>query len=279
MLTIASKIDNLTSIEHFEEIAKVSDGILLARGHLADEIPVEKVFHFQKAIIVRCNMLGLPVIVATQMLESMCTSPRPTRAEASDVANSVIDGADALMLTDETAIGDYPIEAIQMMNSICFKAEGIIDYNRQSDKIRTTVLESSRSHHMDDSESVASSAVKTAHDVQANLIACLSLSGNSAIKIAKYRPEKPILVLTPSETIARQLEGLIKNCICTVISEEIAMNQLNVANLAINIGREKQLLIHNDKDIMKKNRIVFIYGIHGFIRDSTSVLQIIDVTD
>ena len=149
------------------------------------------------------------------MLESMITNPRPTRAECADVANAVLDGTDCVMLSGETANGEYPGEAVRMMANTCVEAESIIDYDGLDFHIRAQTLK--KYGYLTAPESICSSAVKSAWDLQATLICVLTETGNSARMIAKYRPNVPIMVLTPSPSVARQCTGYMKNCVSVVL--------------------------------------------------------------
>eukprot|EP00191_Tetraselmis_sp_GSL018_P017116 CAMPEP_0177577978 /NCGR_PEP_ID=MMETSP0419_2-20121207/76_1 /TAXON_ID=582737 /ORGANISM="Tetraselmis sp., Strain GSL018" /LENGTH=622 /DNA_ID=CAMNT_0019066337 /DNA_START=417 /DNA_END=2283 /DNA_ORIENTATION=+ len=187
---IISKIENQEGIANFDAILEKSDGIMVARGDLGMEIPTEKIFLAQKMMIQKCNIAGKPVITATQMLESMGKSPRPTRAEAADVANAVLDGTDCVMLSGETAAGDYPVKAVEVMNSICKEAEASIDYST----LFASILRQAPMP-MSPLESLASSAVRTAHKVHASLIVVLTRKGETARLVAKYKPVVPILTV------------------------------------------------------------------------------------
>lgn len=202
-IKIISKIENEEGLKNFNEICDASDGIMVARGDLGMEIPPEKVFLAQKMMIARCNQRGKPVVTATQMLESMVTLPRPTRAEASDVANAVLDGTDCVMLSGETAGGKFPLEAVTIMRRVCEEAEAVIDYGSLYLHTRLATLDLSKT--MTAVESVCSSAVKATVDSNCQLIVVLTETGHTALMIAKYRPKVPILAITASETTMRQL--------------------------------------------------------------------------
>jgi pyruvate kinase len=203
---IISKIENQEGLINFDEICAESDGIMVARGDLGMEIPPEKVFLAQKIIVAKCNIAGKPVICATQMLESMTKAPRPTRAEAGDVANAILDGADAVMLSGETAGGDFPVEAVTIMRKIVEEAEASLDYLTLYSDIRKLVLQ--RDTRMDTVEAMTSTVVKTAADAGAVLIIVLTESGETARFVAKYRPKATILAVTSSEYTARSMNTL-----------------------------------------------------------------------
>jgi len=202
-IKIISKIENEEGLINIDDIIKESDGIMVARGDLGMEIPTEKVFLAQKMIIGKCNIAGKPVVTATQMLESMTGLPRPTRAEASDVANAVLDGTDCVMLSGETAGGKFPLNAVTIMRRICEEAEAVLDYSALYMNTHAGVL--AKYECVDTVESVCSSAVKACIDSRAPLIMCLTETGHTARMVAKYRPKGVILAITASESTARQL--------------------------------------------------------------------------
>lgn len=171
-------------------------------------------------MIYKANAMGRPVVTATQMLESMITNPRPTRAECSDVANSVLDGTDCVMLSGESANGEYPKDAVTMLSNICIEAETILDYDATYEGIRQRVLKKGA---MSPLESTASSAVKTAWDIKAKLIVVASdETGDVARHVAKYRPTVPVLVLTTKDWVARQVQGYVKNAVGKVVDAAVA---------------------------------------------------------
>jgi len=202
-IKIISKIENQAGLENIDEIIDESDGIMVARGDLGMEIPTEKVFLAQKMMISKCNLKGKPVITATQMLESMCNLPRPTRAEASDVANAVLDGTDCVMLSGETAGGAFPLNAVNIMRRICEEAESVIDYPSLYLARRMSVM--AHFQTMCPVESICSAAVKASIDSKCPLIVALTETGHTAKLIAKYRPQATILAISASESSVRQL--------------------------------------------------------------------------
>ncbi|KAL0828578.1 hypothetical protein Bca101_052256 [Brassica carinata] len=187
-IMLMSKVENQEGVLNFDDILRETDAFMVARGDLGMEIPIEKIFLAQKMMIYKCNLAGKPVVTATQMLESMIKSPRPTRAEATDVANAVLDGTDCVMLSGESAAGAYPEIAVKTMAKICIEAESSLDYNTIfKEMIRATPLP------MSTLESLASSAVRTANKARAKLIIVLTRGGTTAKLVAKYRPAVPIL--------------------------------------------------------------------------------------
>ncbi|KAG2671480.1 hypothetical protein I3760_14G138100 [Carya illinoinensis] len=193
-ILLMSKVENQEGVANFDDILANSDAFMVARGDLGMEIPIEKIFLAQKVMIYKCNIQGKPVVTATQMLESMIKSPRPTRAEATDVANAVLDGTDCVMLSGETAAGAYPELAVRTMAKICVEAEGTLDYG--------DVFKRQMQHSpvpMSPLESLASSAVRTANSAKAAVILVLTRGGSTAKLVAKYRPGMPILSVVVPE--------------------------------------------------------------------------------
>lgn len=193
-ILLMSKVENQEGVANFDDILLNSDAFMVARGDLGMEIPIEKIFLAQKVMIYKSNLQGKPVVTATQMLESMIKSPRPTRAEATDVANAVLDGTDCVMLSGETAAGAYPELAVQTMAKICIEAENTIDYKDLFKRIAANVP-----IPMSPLESLASSAVRTAIASKATLILVLTRGGTTAKLVAKYRPGIPILSVVVPE--------------------------------------------------------------------------------
>ena len=264
-IRIISKIENQAGLQHFDEILAESDAIMVARGDLGMEIPPEKVFLAQKMMISKCNLAGKPVITATQMLESMCKNPRPTRAEASDVANAVLDGTDCVMLSGETAGGDFPIHSVHIMRRICEEAESVIDYYSLFNSIRDGVIASKQT--LDIPESVASSAVKAATDASCKLIIALTETGHTARLLAKYRPAQPILALSAGESTSRHLQ------ICRgVISLQVPSFQGTEHVILSAIEHAKELGL-----CKKGDRVVVVHGVQEEVSGHSNLMKVLDV--
>ena len=197
-MEIIPKIENLEGVKNFDAILEVSDGIMVARGDLGVEVPAEDVPLIQKEIIRKCNAAGKPVIVATQMLDSMERNPRPTRAEVSDVGNAILDGTDAIMLSGETASGDYPVEAVSTMNRIAQRIESSLEY-------KELYVERGLHHLKSRTRAIAHATVQMAYELDVPAIITPTESGYTTKVVSKYRPKAAIVAYTPSEKALRQL--------------------------------------------------------------------------
>jgi pyruvate kinase len=221
-IKIISKIESTEGLENFKDIVDVSDGIMVARGDLGVELPMEQIFIAQKHIISSCNAATKPVITATQMLESMIQNPRPTRAEATDVANAVLDGSDAVMLSGETASGNFPMEAVSYMDSICKEAEVVEAVGDYPSLFEALKHESSEARVP---EVVCSYAVRAANDLTASVIITLTESGQTARLVAKYRPRVPIICVTSHDEAANFLQ-LSRACLPLVVPSMLGSDHL-----------------------------------------------------
>ncbi len=255
---IISKIETPQALKNIDEIIKLSDGIMVARGDLAIEIPAEDVPLIQKMIIHKCNQAGKPVITATQMLESMISSPVPTRAEVSDVANAILDGTDAIMLSEETTLGQYPVQAVQMMGKIAQRIEKdphhtvILGSRKYSDPVKRT------------SDALGNGAIEVAKESGAKLIVALTDGGFSARMISRYKPEQKILALTPREKTRNQLL-LSFGCVPVLCQKFGEINE--VIHEAKKLALESKLVNIGDK-------IVIVFGLPLGTRGGTNSLMV-----
>lgn len=199
-IRVIAKIEKPEAVDNFAEILAAADGIMVARGDLGVELPSERVPLIQKRIIRMCNQQGKPVITATQMLESMISSPRPTRAETSDVANAILDGTDAVMLSGETAAGQFPVESVRVMARVARDIEADQELNRQQFE-----LVASQSDEQNIPEVIGQGACRLAEHIGAAAILAFTQTGSTATLVAKYRPTLPIYAVTPTQQVRRHL--------------------------------------------------------------------------
>ena len=233
-IRIISKIENDEGIKNFESILNLSDGIMVARGDLGVEIPIEDVPFAQKHMIEKCNKLGKTVITATQMLESMIKNPRPTRAEAGDIVNAILDGTDAVMLSGESAKGKYPKQAVETMSRICEKTDNI---NEEKSICKNLSL----------SEAIASGTVRTADDICAKAIVILSESGDTARNIKRLNPNAIVIAITTNKKTANQL-SLARGVFPTVINKVKDVDDFHTQAIKITAGYN--FIQNNDKVVL-----------------------------
>ena len=280
-IKIISKIENQEGLENYNEILEVTDGIMVARGDLGMEIPPSKVFLAQKYMIREANIAGKPCITATQMLESMITNPRPTRAECSDVANAVFDGTDCVMLSGETANGPYFKQAVEIMAITCVEAEGSRNYNSLFQSIRNSTI--NRYGSLSPGESLASSAVKTAIDVNAKLVVVLSSKGTTPRYVAKFRPGRMVIVLTTNPTIARQSNGVYQGVVSFVVDSledsVLLAQQVSIQAIVAGIAKEGDQMVvvgrqahgAGTADHVRVDTISTAFGLEGYAPHATSI--------
>ncbi|KAF3891270.1 MULTISPECIES: pyruvate kinase [Nostocales] len=257
-IRIIAKIERREAVENIDEIIEVADGIMVARGDLGVEMPIEQVPLIQKDIILRCNRAGKPVITATQMLESMISAPDPTRAEVTDVANSILDGTDAVMLSGETAVGQYPVAAVKMMHSVAVRTENSLKEGARQ------ALWNYDAGSLSVTESLAEAVCRIAYETGAKAIVCHSSSGNTARLISKYRPTTPILALTPCDTPYRQL------ALSWGIEPLLIQSVYTAEEMLINV--EKTLL--ETELIQQGDRVVITSGVPIGKSGTTSLVKV-----
>jgi len=248
-ILIISKIENQQGIKNLTEIIKEGEGCMVARGDMGIEIPTEKVFIAQKQMIAECNRFGKPVICATQMLESMVKKPRPTRAEASDVANAVLDGADCVMLSGETAKGDYPVICVKTMAKISKEAEACIWNERMFEDMMRTDTGAT-----DNTTTTAISGVMASYKSKASAIIVLTTSGATSHLVSKYKPHCPILTVTRFDQVARQLQ-LYRGCIPLLYEkprpEGAWMDDVDArVQYAIDFGKQSKFISSGDNVVV-----------------------------
>ena len=254
---IMSKIEKPNAVAKFAAILEVSDGIMVARGDLGVELPVQNVPPIQKRLVRDCRAAAKPVIVATQMLESMVTSPMPTRAEVSDVATAIYEGADAIMLSAESAAGDYPIEAVTTMDNVAREVEG--------DDTYTELIEASRkAARTSVADGIVAAAREIAETTDIKAICCFSQSGTTAELVARERPRVPILALSSERETARRLAlswGV--NCVVTERLDRFKMAVINAARAALANGYATE-----------RDQIVVTAGVPFNVPGSTNILRV-----
>lgn len=261
-IQIFSKIENREGVDNIDEIIKFSDGIMVARGDMGVEIPIEEVPLAQKMIIEKCNKAGKAVITATQMLDSMIRNPRPTRAEASDVANAIFDGTDAIMLSGESANGKYPVEAAMTMSSIAQAAEAHMDYD--------AILNEKKGKHLQNvPNAICLATCSTAAELNASAIITATQSGHTARTVSMYRPACNIIAVTPGEKVARKL-ALNWGVVAVSAPAMKSTDELIEKSVAISL---------NSGFISKGDLVVIAAGVPVDLSGSTNMLKVHVVGD
>jgi pyruvate kinase len=254
---ILSKIEKPNAVERFDAILAASDGIMVARGDLGVELPVQNVPPIQKRLVRKCRYAAKPVIVATQMLESMIESPMPTRAEVSDVATAIYEGADAVMLSAESAAGSYPVEAVTTMDRVAAEVE--------KDPTYTQIIEASRSAHRGSvADGIVAAAREIAETTNIKAICCFTQSGTTALLVSRERPRVPIIALTPLAGTARRLAlSWGCNCVITSTMERFKGAVVGAAKAALNGGFATS-----------EDQIVVTAGVPFNVTGTTNILRV-----
>lgn len=251
-IPVIAKIEKHEAIEQMDAILSVCDGVMVARGDLGVEMAAEEVPLLQKQLIRTANTLGIPVITATQMLDSMASSPRATRAEISDVANAILDGTDAVMLSNETAVGDYPVQAVETMARIAKRIERDHGIKRISDDAKHSIP-----------HAISKAVGKISEQVEAEAIMTLTKSGATARNVSKFRPKTPILAVTPHVEVARQLQ-LVWGVKPLLVLDLPSTGQTFEA--AINVAQEKGVLTEGDVVVMTAGTLQGVSGSTDLIK-------------
>ena len=257
--SIMAKIEKPSALDHIDQITSLADGIMIARGDLGVELPIESVPGWQKKIIRVARVKGKPVVVSTQMLESMTSSLTPTRAEVSDVANAVFEGVDAIMLSAESASGDYPIETVKMMNKIAINIEKDSNYN--------DILSSQLEETPDTTPDAIATAAKTlADELSSPIIVCYTESGSTGIKVSRVRPSQIILTITPIIHTARKL-SLAWGVLCFLQKDESDLEHM--INLTKKTVKKSGLALIGDKVVITAGLPLKVQGTTNLIRVTT----------
>lgn len=254
---IMAKIEKPAAVEALDEIIELADGVMVARGDLGVEEPVEKVPGIQKKIIHKAREAGKPVVVATQMLESMIKAPVPTRAEVSDVATAVSEGADAVMLSAESAVGDYPCEAVAVMNRVALRVENEPNYY-------ASIATGTENPNARTEDAITAAARQVSQSIQAEAIVTFTTSGATALRAARERPAAPILTLTPKESVARRL---------AIVWGLHTVKTKDVGSFEEMIGKSKRMALRH-KLVKAGDRIVVTAGVPFGTPGATNVLHI-----
>lgn len=257
---VIAKIEMGEALENIEEIISICDGIMVARGDLGIETPAEEVPFHQKRIIKLCNLAAKPVITATQMLESMTDNPRPTRAEASDVYNAILDGTDAIMLSAESASGNYPVRAIEVMSEIASIAEQNLSYER----VKPVADGGAAQARGDISEAISKATTEISQTIKPKAIVTTSMSGYTARRVAKERPSTPILCMTPSTTTQRRM-ALVWGVTSLQVQEFSTIDEM----ISIIVRRA-----HDKKLVDRGDRLIIIAGVPFGIDGQTNLVKI-----
>ncbi|MGH7928459.1 MAG: pyruvate kinase [Candidatus Binatia bacterium] len=256
-LPLMAKIEKLESLDVIDEILAVADSIMVARGDLGVEVPIAQVPHIQKELIAKAIQAAKPVVTATQMLRSMVENPRPTRAEVADVFNAVLDGSDALMLSEESAVGNYPVEAVKVLAETAKAAEARIFAQRP-------VASLSRTGSVSDSEAIAQAASVVALQARATAIICCTRTGQTARLIAKYRPVQPIVAVTPEARTVQPL--MLVSGVQSILSEEFTSIDAMIKD-AMERAYKKGVIMPGDK-------VVIVAGAQYAPRGQTDFLRV-----
>jgi pyruvate kinase len=251
-IPVIAKIEKHEAIADMDAVLEKCDGVMVARGDLGVELPAEDVPILQKRLIATSNRLGIPVITATQMLDSMVNNPRPTRAEVSDVANAILDGTDAVMLSNETAIGKFPVEAVAMMATIAERIEQEEINNKQTSALRNSIP-----------NAISAAVSNIAETLQAAAIMTLTKTGATARNVSKFRPKTPILAITPHVDVSRQLQ-LVWGVKPLLVLELPSTSQTFQA--AINVAQESHFLKDGDLVVMTAGTLQGVAGSTDLIK-------------